>query len=139
LLREQKNIIKLVLGIFLFLICNNTWASDTLTLKDAISLGLENNKRIASAKEQFKGANAGVKGAISSLYPHLNLTGNSSYREALGKNEAEEQDNYSTSLGLTISQTIFDDKNRLSIKGAKKDLEYELYRIKFLITQEYYK
>lgn len=137
--------LKRFLVIFLFLVCNNTWASETLTLKDAISQGLENNKRITSAKERLKSANAGVKEAISYLYPHLNLTSNLNYTEPLGKNKIEQQDNYNTSFGLTLNQTIFDDKNRLSIKSAKKnlvgeELEYEILRQDVIIdvVEAYY-
>lgn len=96
--------------IFLFLVCNNTCASDTLTLKEAISQALENNKRIIAARERLKSANASVKEAISYFYPHLNLSGNLNYTEALDKNKVAEQDNYDTSFGLTLTQTIFDDK-----------------------------
>ena len=84
--------------------------AEDLTLKTAISIGIENNPGLQSFAETVVLAEEGVKQARSQLLPQL--TGTASYSQ-IDKDRAEismgSQAERATRAGIAISQLLFDD------------------------------
>ncbi len=89
--------IHLFLTLILLTGSNNSYATDTLSLGDCISLAKKSNLRLNQSATAIEKAQAGVTDAYSSYYPSIDLS--SSYRneEAFA---GEREGRYSTSLGL---------------------------------------
>lgn len=89
-----------------------------LTLNEAISLGLENNKGLISLKKGVNQAQIRLKIAQAIAYPTLNLQKNLQWLN-------EEENPYSNSVSLSLSQYIF----KKGIFDEIRQIKYELEEI----------
>jgi len=138
---------KTVLIIALFLLGKQLPAqdilSDTLTLKDCIRIGLQNNPKLRSSQFFVEENQAKVDEVRSGYYPTINLNTNA---DTYSKNNGSQQyNNYNS--GISASYTLFNGfRTKATYNAAKDNYEANIYQYEsnkqdliFNIIYAYYK
>jgi outer membrane protein len=113
-------------ALFLISLFSISFASDTLTLKDCITIAMENNPTLLQSKLNIDQARAAVIDANSSFYPSLGLS--TSYRTSGNFSDTA---NGSFSTGLNAQLTLY--------KGGAIRAGSKIAYKKFDISQENYR
>ena len=138
---------KTLLIIVLFLLVKQLPAqdilSDTLTLKDCISIGLQNNPKLRSSQFFVEENKAKVDEVRSGYYPAINLNTNA---DTYSKNNGSQRyNNYNS--GISASYSLFDGfRTKATYNAAKDNYEANIYQYEsnkqdliFNIIYAYYK
>lgn len=141
------NMNKTVLIIALFLLAKQLPAqdilADTLTLKECINIGLQNNPKLQSSQFFVEENKAKIDEVHSGYYPTINLNTNA---DTYSKSNGDQRyDNYNS--GISASYNLFDGfRTKATYNAAKDNYEANIYQhesnkqdLVFNIIYAYYK
>jgi outer membrane protein TolC len=114
--------------------CSAAWAQtatgdtlgiDTLTVEQAVQLGLQHHPSLRSAEAGVRSASAGHTLALSSYYPSIAVTGNATHTEGVfvfnPALPARDQIYSSYAGGVQVQQLLFDFGRTIGKVGANSD------------------
>lgn len=140
-----------ITGIFLILFGTNLSAQETqtITLKDAVTYALENKAEAKKAKLQIENSEYLIQEARAGALPNISGNGNLSYNPILQESALPGEffgqpagttilvpfgQKWSSNVGVSLTQNIFDQTVFTGLKAAKTTREF--YQINAELTEE---